>query len=163
MTKIRRNRRKLLIVLRIVFNLCLLGTVAFIFLNSAQNGENSGNLSLKIMELLNRITARLGLRFTFSHLLVRKLAHFAEYMMLGFWMMLTLRVYTWRLLSHISWPLFFGLLLPTLDESFQLLVPNRSGQLFDVLIDFAGSATGICIALFLLLISRAFWEELQRY
>ena len=99
-----------LIVLRVLFTLFAAGTVVFIFSNSMQSGAASGLRSAAVTQWLNGGLARVGVGWRFSERLVRKLGHFSEYALLGFWLMLSLRVYTRRILSHISWPLFFGLL-----------------------------------------------------
>ena len=85
---------------------------------------------------------------------VRKLAHFAEYTLLGFLAMLCLRVYTRRFVRHISWPLLFGLLVANTDETIQLLMAGRSSQLTDVWIDFSGVCAGLFVSLCLLLFLR---------
>ena len=105
-----------LIVLRVLFTLFAAGTVVFIFSNSMQSGAASGLRSAAVTQWLNGGLARVGVGWRFSERLVRKLGHFSEYALLGFWLMLSLRVYTRRILSHISWPLFFGLLAGVLDE-----------------------------------------------
>jgi len=153
--------RNMLPVFRVLFTLCLIATVLFIFSNSAQWGEVSGGRSQAVTQWLSKVMDKLGLSFSFSEHLVRKLAHFAEYALLGFWLVLTLRVYTRRFLAHISWPLFFGLLVPVLDESFQLLIPGRSGQVLDIVIDFAGVLGGLCCGLFVLLLFRVAWYGRQ--
>lgn len=142
-------------VLRVLFTLFLIGTIAFIFLNSSDIGQDSSGKSAVVTEWLNRLATKLSLGFTFEEAMVRKMAHFAEYAMLGFWLMLTLRVYTKRILAYSSWPLLGGLLLATLDEAYQLTVPGRSGRVSDIAIDFAGVLVGYCVALFLQLLVGA--------
>lgn len=71
-----------------------------------QSGAASGLRSAAVTQWLNGGLARVGVGWRFSERLVRKLGHFSEYALLGFWLMLSLRVYTRRILSHISWPLF---------------------------------------------------------
>ncbi len=85
---------------------------------------------------------------------MRKLAHFAEFALLGFWFMLCLRVYTRRFVRHTGWPLFFGLLVANLDELIQLYVPGRSSSVRDVFLDFLGVLAGLFAALLLLLFVR---------
>lgn len=153
--------KTMLILFRIIFTLCLIGTVFFIFSNSFQIGELSSEKSAAVTAFLNKITTKLGFSFTFSEYLVRKLAHFTEYILLGFWLMLTLRVYTYRYLTHISWPLFGGLSTAVLDEALQLAIPGRSGEVRDVLIDFGGVMGGVLCGLFILLLFRAFWDGIQ--
>lgn len=126
-----------LIVLRVLFTLFAAGTVVFIFSNSMQSGTASGLRSAAVTEWLNGGLARVGVGWRFSERLVRKLGHFSEYALLGFWLMLSLRVYTRRILSHISWPLFFGLLAGVLDEGIQIFADGRGSDVRDVVIDFS--------------------------
>ena len=145
-----------LIVLRVLFTLFAAGTVVFIFSNSMQSGAASGLRSAAVTEWLNGGLARVGVGWRFSERLVRKLGHFSEYALLGFWLMLSLRVYTRRILSHISWPLFFGLLAGVLDEGFQMFADGRGSDVRDVVIDLSGVVFGLLAALFLLLLVRMF-------
>lgn len=145
---------RLIVVARILFTLCIVGTIIFIFSNSAQVAQVSSGRSGEITVKLNELLGRLHPRFQLTEHIVRKLAHLTEYMMLGFWLMLTLRVYTKRVVSHISWPLFFGLLVPVADESIQMFTDGRSAEVRDVLIDFSGVLLGLFVALLLLLFIR---------
>lgn len=156
-----RNKSTRLLLFRAVFTILVIATVIFIFANSSEDGEESGGKSAVVTEYVNKGLERTGFSLRLTEHRVRKMAHFCEYMLLGFLLMPMLRVYTPRYISHIGWPLFLGLLVPVLDESFQLLVPGRSGQLTDVLIDFGGAFTGIVLGLFLLLLFRAFWDGVQ--
>lgn len=142
-------------VLRVLFTLALAGTVVFIFANSSQNGSASGAVSAVWTARLNAAMGGFGIGFSFTEGLVRKLGHVAEYALLGFWLMLTLRVYTKRLLAFVSWPLLGGLCCAVLDEFNQLRVPGRSGLVSDVVIDFGGVVAGLCAALFLQLLAGA--------
>lgn len=139
--------------LRVVFTLCLFWTTAFIFKNSLQIAEVSSAHSHEIMETVNKLLGVFGVG-PLGEYIVRKLAHFGEFALLGFWFMLCLRVYTRRFVRHVSWPLFFGLLVAVLDETVQLYVPGRSSSVRDVLIDFAGVLAGLFVALLLLLFVR---------
>ena len=141
-----------LIVLRVLFTLFAAGTVVFIFSNSMQSGAASGLRSAAVTQWLNGGLARVGVGWRFSERLVRKLGHFSEYALLGFWLMLSLRVYTRRILSHISWPLFFGLLAGVLDEGIQMFADGRGSDVRDV----SGVVFGLLAALFLLLLVRMF-------
>lgn len=141
------------IVLRFIFTLCLICTVLFIFKNSLQVAEVSSLRSQQVMQMVNEILSRVGVG-PLSHHIIRKLAHFLEYTLLGFWFMLCLRVYTVHFVKHISWPLFICLAIANLDETLQLLVPGRAGQLIDVWIDFSGVLCGAFAALVILMFIR---------
>ncbi len=149
-----KNNRAVL-AFKIAFTLITLLVVWFIFSNSTEIAEVSGGKSALVTAWLNKALASLGCGFRFSETLVRKLAHFAEYTLLGFWLVLTLRVYTRRVLVHISWPLFLGLATAVTDETLQTFIPGRAGQLRDVCIDFVGVTAGIVCGLVLILIIKA--------
>lgn len=157
--KPRRFSRGLAVFFRLLFTACLIGTVVFIFSNSAEVGDLSDIRSGESLEVVNEQLDRFGLGFQLGSDTIRKLAHMAEYMMLGFWLLICLRVYTRRLLSFIAWPLFLGLLVAVADETLQLYVPGRSGLLTDIWIDFAGIFLGLVVALFLILLAKQFWNE----
>lgn len=142
-----------LILFRVLFTAALAATVYFIFSNSLEIARESSARSQQVMELLNSLLGRVGLGPLSEHF-VRKLAHFCEFSLLGFWFMLCLRVYTCHFVRHVSWPLFFGLLTAVIDETIQLYVPGRSSSVKDVLLDFSGVLTGLFIALLILLFFR---------
>ncbi len=74
--------------------------------------------------------------------LIRKMAHFFCYLILGILGMWTLSAYN---AEGKRWliALLFCMLYAVSDEVHQLFVPGRAGKIVDVLIDTAGSATGI--------------------
>ena len=82
-----------------------------------------------------------------AHLIVRKGAHFSEYLILGFLTIVAL-------LPRLAVPLFPAVLtiiiwvaVPSIDEFIQLHVPGRAGMVTDVLIDMSGFAVGMVVAL----------------
>lgn len=141
----------LLIVFRILFTLLVLWTIVFIFRNSLESGVLSSTRSQAVTAALNHYLGRVGIA-PLSNALVRKLAHFAEYLLLGFGYTLCLRVYTRHYIRHISWPLLLGLLVANVDETLQTYVAGRSSSLRDVWIDFTGCGCGVVTALLLLLL-----------
>lgn len=150
------------VLIRVLFTAILLGTVVFIFSNSHQAGALSGIRSERVTAWVNAAFAKVGLGVTISELAIRKLGHLAEFMLLGFWLMLTLRVYTRRVVAFISWPLLAGLLVAVCDEFYQTFVPGRSGQMSDVLIDFAGVLLGIVAAMLCILLCTMCWRALRK-
>lgn len=141
-------------VLRVLFTLATVLTIGFIFYNSGQIGEVSGYRSQQVMEFYNsQIAPLLGLPHL-THFYIRKLAHFAEYAIEGFFLMLSLRVYTSRFIRHISWPALIGLLTALTDETLQKYMAGRTSQVTDVWIDSLGLCAGMGLALLLLLLFR---------
>ncbi len=146
-----------LVVCRILFTLGLLGVIWFIFSNSLQVAEQSQAASGRVLSLLQSGLTRLGMPGLAQRLtqhLIRKLAHFCEYALEGFLLMLCLRVYTKHFVRHISWPILGGLLTALCDETLQMFTSGRSSQLTDVWLDFSGVMAGLFAGLLLLCLGR---------
>ena len=137
----------------VIFTFALIGCIVFIFSNSLQIADVSEGASGRVLGILQGILRHLGLPGAADRLtmhIVRKLAHFCEYLLEGFLLMLCLRVYTRHFFKHVSWPMLGGLLTALTDETIQLFVPGRSGQVTDIWIDFSGVMTGLLVGLILL-------------
>ncbi len=137
-----------------------LAAALFIFCNSLQTGPQSGSRSGAVMECIQHVFAALGLRAEScpSEFMIRKLGHFSEFALLGICLLAALCSFTAKPLRELGWILFAALSVGVLDESIQLFVPGRSGEVRDVLIDFAGAAAGIVLALAV----RAVWRTIVR-
>lgn len=142
---------------RVVFTLALIGCIAFIFSNSMKIATVSSASSGKVLALMQKVLRRLGhpaLAQRLTMHIVRKLAHFCEYTLEGFLLMLCMRVYTRRYVWHISVPMLGGVLTAMADETIQLFSPGRSSQVTDVWLDSAGVLAGILVALALMALCR---------
>lgn len=146
----------LLILFRVLFTFFALYSVYFIFSNSLEIGAVSSARSSEVTAMLNQFLSGAGLP-TLTQTVVRKLAHFGEFFLSGFWFTLCLRVYTSHYIRHISWPLLLGLLIANTDEFIQLYVAGRSSSVVDVWIDFGGVCVGVGIALLILLACSCVW------
>lgn len=142
-----------LIAFRAIFTIALIACILFIFHNSLENADVSNVHSGDVMQGLNALLAKFSLGPLSMHI-VRKLAHFAEFTMLGVLLMLCLRVYTRHFVRHTSWPLLGGMTTALADETLQAFVPGRSSQVSDVWLDMAGVVAGLLAALLLLLVVR---------
>ena len=142
-----------LIAWRVILTFALIGCIVFIFSNSLQIADVSEGASGRVLGILQGILRHLGLPGAADRLtmhIVRELAHFCEHLLEGFLLMLCLRVYTRHFFKHVSWPILGGLLTALTDETIQLFVPGRSGQVTDIWIDFSGVMTGLLVGLILL-------------
>lgn len=148
--------RVLLILFRILFTVFAIMTTAFIFKNSLEIGAISSARSQAITAMVNSYLGHLGIS-PLTNAVVRKLAHFAEFALLGFWFTLCLRVYTRHYIRHISWPLLLVLGIANVDETIQIYVANRASSIRDVWIDFSGGITGILVALLIIMLLGSFW------
>jgi len=141
-----------------IITILLTALMVAIFLFSAQPADDSSLTSSHFAEL----AVKLLFHHDYQHLspefkgqavsgltfLVRKMAHFSEYALLGFlWYLLLKNTRNGMFLS-----LAMTFLYATSDEFHQTFVAGRSGQIRDVLIDTAGGLFGILIAFILICI-----------
>ncbi len=138
--------------------------MSFIFLMSAQNGEESGKTSGKVVEKIaetvvpgfsdmtddEKEAAKAELSFP-----VRKLAHFTEYAVLGTLLTVAL-IFSYRRISvtyrKLAVSLAIGWLYAVSDELHQKFVSGRAGMMTDVLIDGSGVIAGCAITALLLVL-----------
>ena len=132
----------------------LLGMLLLIFGFSSQTGDESGDMSGKVTEILLRV-----IRPDFEELpqkeqaemlkqtnhYVRKCAHFAEYALLALVFYLLLRTYPLKLRALLSW--LGASAYAVTDEIHQLYVGERMGSAKDVLIDSFGAAAGVTLGI----------------
>ncbi len=129
--------------------------VAFIWGHSLIQGPQSSLESGMVVALLRPLFEALGVTDAgLMTLIVRKGAHFSEYAVLG---VLACGLFHARLVERGRPPFpaaFLVALVPVLDECLQLLVPGRTGQPTDVLIDLAGLCCGALLGVI--------WRALRR-
>ena len=150
------------IVGRVVFTLALAGCIWFIFSNSMAVAQVSSASSGRVLTLLQGALRRLGhpaLAQRLTDHIVRKLAHFCEYLLEGFLLMLCMRVYSRHPLRHITVPMLGGVLTALTDETIQLYSPGRSSQVTDVWLDSVGVLAGILAALVLMALCRLLFHH----
>ena len=153
-----------LIAARVIFTFALIACIVFIFSNSMQIGDVSESASGRVLLLMKKVFTRLGMPGVANHLtdhIVRKLAHFCEYTLEGFLLMLCMRVYSRHPLRHITVPMLGGVLTALADETIQLFSEGRSSQVTDVWLDSAGVLAGILVAIVLLLACEGLYYHLS--
>ena len=132
---------------RFIFITITLIWTAVIFSFSLQSGEVSGDLSGSVLEALLGFFMPGVLespeKLELFHLILRKCAHFTEFMILGVLSSIALKYMKNEYKSIIG--LGYCVLIASLDETLQLFVSGRAGRVQDVLIDSAGALAGIVI------------------
>ena len=124
--------------------------------------EVSSVSSGRVLQLLQAVLRRLGhpaLAQRLTQHVVRKMAHFCEYLLEGFLLMLCMRVYSRHPLRHITVPMLGGVLTALTDETIQLYSPGRSSQVTDVWLDSVGVLAGILAALVLMALCRLLFHH----
>lgn len=119
----------------------------------------------RVLQLLQAVLRRLGhpaLAQRLTMHIVRKMAHFCEYTLEGFLLMLCMRVYSRRPLRHITVPMLAGVLTALTDETIQLFSQGRSSQVTDVWLDSAGVLAGILAALLLMGLWRLLFHHRKK-
>ena len=110
-----------------------------IFIMSSFNAEDSANQSNFIVNIISNIFNIENVKLL--SLIIRKLAHFTEYLILG---TLVINMFTKNndkktyLLS-----ILLCIIYAISDEIHQIFTPGRACQITDILIDSVGSITGI--------------------
>ena len=132
--------------------------MALIFSLSAQPADESNGLSLKVTKIIIRVVYRfvdadsgeLAIGLEGMNHIIRKLAHFTAYLILGLLIMNAFRRSGVPVFKAFILSLIFCVLFAISDEVHQLFVPGRGARVVDVLIDTAGVVVGegICGKLF---------------
>ncbi len=135
------KRRKTQIKTILVVLLALL--LAFIWLHSMMPAEDSAEESQRVGQFLTPFLELLVGEGNVTDHLVRKLAHFCEYGALGILVGALLLVKKESGIFRWSYALLCALAVAVIDESIQLLADGRGAQVQDVLLDTAGSLTGL--------------------
>lgn len=114
----------------------------FIWSRSLYPGVDSRAQSGFVLGIVRPFFEAMGLSDTDTMtFIIRKTAHFLEYTILGFLLCMA------RMTGKDSVPyVVYGVAVPCIDETIQLFVPERSGQLTDVALDCAGVAFGWALA-----------------
>lgn len=145
-------------LLRAILIILLIALFSTIFNFSGQDGEKSGSLSreitvnvtkdIKAIQQLeeHRKEEVLG---TIEHM-IRKLAHFSLYALVGFLAMSLMSTYCLKRTKRILISLGIGILYAISDEFHQSFIPDRTPLVGDVLIDACGVVAGIVLVLILL-------------
>ena len=154
--------------IRILTTILTVGIMIMIFAFSMENAEQSdlrsGVFSRTVISIIHPDYNRMApeqqktIYDSIQHL-VRKSAHFTEYLLLGFMIRLCLESWFGNRMKKIFALPLIGLAAGTAyactDEMHQLLIDGRSGQWTDVLVDGSGVLTGVLLGtLFIRRINR---------
>ncbi len=151
-------------IIRIILIILLLCTFYIIFGFSSQDGETSGTLSRKITENILKISDKYNMLedeqknevLEKTETIIRKLAHFSIYTVVGLLLMGLLTTYKikdkWRILLS----LLIGIIYAVSDEFHQSFSPGRTPSIKDVGID----TLGVIVGILLLILIRTIYKKI---
>ncbi len=143
-----------------VFPLVYVLYVLLIFRNSLDPADVSSMKSGAVLAFLNDVLFS-GKEVLTEHL-VRKMAHFSEYALAGVLGWMALRQFARERVQCFLNVAFAGLLMAFCDETIQLFVPGRSGQVSDMWIDFSGYLLGMFVCVLGCLVVKRLRMRKQR-
>jgi VanZ family protein len=123
----------------------LIAVLAFIWSNSLLPGEQSGEVSGFVGDLLKKLLPFLRLDSDHGMHLLRKAAHFTEFTALGMGFAWLFGMLSQRRVFAMTLPLLCGSCAAAIDETIQIFSPDRGPSIKDVGIDTAGVITGIAV------------------
>ena len=143
--------------LPIIFATLSVAWALFIFSNSLQTGESSGEMSGSVTEFINGILGSISPSLEISHRFVRKAAHFCEFGVLS--TLVCFAIYFWlnenkrrEILCLLAIPV--SALVASCDEFIQLFVDGRGASVIDVLIDTSGASAAALLFLGIVLLIK---------
>ena len=142
--------------LTIFLTILIILTLTFIFQNSMESVAQSEEKSTAVMEKVCFLLERVVGKGNVTDHLVRKLAHFFEFSVLGIEMSALYFLHhspRRTLYFSITLPVFCGLLAALTDDTIQI-VSARGSQVQDVWLDFAGVCVGVGVVFAVWLIWR---------
>lgn len=151
------NKEKKLNTAYFVISLILLfALLGLIFYLSAQTADTSSETSGGIIELIERL-----FKITLEQELIRTLAHFSEYALLGF--LMSNALFSKAFKKHTAISFVLSCLYAVSDEIHQLFVDGRAFQISDLAVDFGGSLLGALIfGLLIYIINKAKTKKLKK-
>lgn len=154
-------------IFRIILIILLCLTFYKIFQFSDENATKSSSRSREIMRKIVDIfpyTRNLSIStkekiVEKSQPIIRKLAHFSIYALVGILIMTFVSTYKLLLWKKLGISILVGLIYAMSDEYHQSFIPGRSGEIRDVLIDLSGVIFGIIIVLIIIAVYKALGEK----
>ena len=162
--------KKYLKIKRIIFLLMLAITFYIIFNFSSQEGQESSSVSIKVTEIVVEIISKvknmdIALKLHYIeklHPIIRKLAHFSMYTVVGFCTMGFMCTFDMRNILKLIISFSIGIIYAVADEAHQYFIPDRNASIIDVCIDSVGVLTGIFILIILIIFVESIVNWLKR-
>lgn len=123
----------------------LVAWLAVIWGNSMTPGDVSGEMSGWVSQLLGKLLPLLSPDAEHGHLLVRKIAHFSEFAILGILLRWLFAMVIKAKLPRFFLPLCCGMACAVIDEFIQFFTPGRVCSFWDMCTDWSGVLIGVSL------------------
>ena len=162
--------KKNLLFKRIIFLIILLISLITIYNFSAQDGELSGTISKRVTEFIIEIISKIknidnntkNYYINILHPIIRKLAHFGVYTVVGFSTMGFMCTFNMKNILKCLVSFSIGSCYAIMDELHQSFIPGRTSSIFDVAIDSLGTLAGIFILVVIIIFTESFINWLKK-
>lgn len=142
-------------ILRTILIILLIGTFSLIFGFSSQDAKKSSDISRKVTESITKPIKSIQEKSEAEkenildkiESIVRKIAHFSIYTLVGFLLMSLFETYNLKEINRLSYSLILGVIYASSDEIHQCFTPGRGSQVTDVIIDTMGVLLGILLVM----------------
>ena len=142
-------------IIRGILITTLIAIFVTIFGFSNQNSETSAGLSQKVTNFVVEFVPSIKNMQEQEkenvvdriESIVRKIAHYSIYTLVGILLMSLMSTYKIKELDRIAISMIIGVIYAATDEIHQAFVPGRGPLVTDVILDSIGVLTGICIVL----------------
>ncbi len=143
------KNEKAIKALTIILILLIIANIAFIFANSMkskdESSEQSTNIYVEVKPVIDPVITPVVGEEGLTHNLFRKMAHYAEFFALGFFVSALLFVRNITKIKYVACGWGFGFIMAAADETLQIFTERGAG-VTDVFIDFFGYSTAfICV------------------
>ena len=126
--------------------------LGIIFYNGTRPGEISQRSSKEVIKVVRMFIDipsatidRPNIKFSDVNFYVRKNAHFFQYLIFSILLCAAVRQFKLYKSSDLFLLLFLLLFFPVIDEFIQKYIPDRTSNIFDIIIDFSGGILGMLI------------------
>ena len=149
-------------IIRGILITALIAIFVTIFGFSNQNAETSSGLSQKVANFVVEIVPSIKNMpeqekekvVDRIESVVRKIAHYSIYTLVGILLMSLMSTYKIKELDRIAVSLIVGVIYASTDEIHQVFVPGRGPLITDVILDSIGVLTGIFVVMLILEVYR---------
>lgn len=141
-----------------VFIVVIVVWVAFLFFNSSESYSDSNLRSYYFLERFNITNNKISYE---SNILIRKLAHLFEYMVLAIILVIIFKLFSFRKSTLCTATVFLTMLIGAIDEFYQSFIPGRSPRIIDILIDTLGGV--LAVIFYLILVKLRYLIKKRRF